>query len=230
MESTVTADLLAQPTRARLFALLQARRAAADTAELAAAVGLHPNGVRAHLEQLHTVGLVTRTRTPQPRGRPRDMWAVAAVDAGRPAGPAVPPAAAPPTPAIDGEYGRLAELRAGLRSYLAWAEERARDHGLTAAQFQLALAIRASSDPAGPTLTELADALLLRHHSVAGLVDRAQDGGLVERVRNPDQPSRVHVRLTASGTERFRVLADLHLAELAELAPYMQALWGAFGP
>lgn len=137
--------------------------------------------------------------------------------------------AAPAAPrGDDQDYAHLAQLRVGLRGYLAWAEARARDHGLTAAQFQLALAVHASPDPDGPTLTELADTLLLRHHSVVGLVDRAQDTGLVERARDPDQPSRVHVRFTKSGAERFRALADQHLQELAVLAPQMQALWGAF--
>jgi DNA-binding MarR family transcriptional regulator len=126
------------------------------------------------------------------------------------------------------DYQRLATLRAGLRSYLAWAEERAREHGLTPAQFQLALAIQASADPEGPTLTALADTLLLPHHSHAGLVDRAVAAGLVTRTRDREQHSRVHVALTADGVERLGALADLHVGRLAELAPQMQALWGAF--
>ncbi|MEA2319876.1 MAG: hypothetical protein QOD44_4065, partial [Solirubrobacteraceae bacterium] len=40
-------------------------------------------------------------------------------------------------------YARLADLRAGIRRYLAWAELRARDHDMTPAQVQLALAVRA---------------------------------------------------------------------------------------
>lgn len=124
---------------------------------------------------------------------------------------------------------RLARLRAGLRGYLAWAEERAREHGLTPAQFQLALAVLASPDPDGPTLTELAETLLLRHHSVVGLVDRAEVAGLVTRTRDRDLHSRVHVALTAGGREQVQALAGLHLRELAALAPQMQALWGAFG-
>lgn len=90
-------------------------------------------------------------------------------------------------------YARLAALRAGIRTYLAWAEQRAREHDMTPAQVQLALVIRAHLDPAGPTLTELADALLLRHHSVVGLVDRAEHGGLVQRARDEAHHSRVRV-------------------------------------
>jgi predicted ArsR family transcriptional regulator len=36
------------------------------------------NGVRSHLERLREAGLVTRERAHQARGRPRDMWAIAA--------------------------------------------------------------------------------------------------------------------------------------------------------
>jgi DNA-binding MarR family transcriptional regulator len=128
----------------------------------------------------------------------------------------------------DDEYDRLARLRSGWRGYLAWAEERAREHDLTPAQFQLALAVRASTDPDGPTLTDLAEALLLRHNSVVGLVDRTEATGLVERRRDPEQHSRVHVRLTDAGRERLDALAALHLETLIERAPEMQALWRAF--
>lgn len=71
-------DALAQPTRARLFALLGELRRAAETGELAERLGLHPNGVRVHLERLQDAGLVARSRVPQPRGRPRDAWVIAA--------------------------------------------------------------------------------------------------------------------------------------------------------
>ncbi len=71
-------DALAQPTRARLFALLTELRRPAGTDELAGRIALHPNGVRAHLERLRADGLVARDRPRQGRGRPRDMWSVAA--------------------------------------------------------------------------------------------------------------------------------------------------------
>lgn len=70
-------DVLAQPTRARLFALLGELMRPAGTVELAERLGLHANGVRIHLERLKDAGLVTRTRAPQARGRPRDAWTIA---------------------------------------------------------------------------------------------------------------------------------------------------------
>jgi predicted ArsR family transcriptional regulator len=70
-------DVLAQPTRARLFSLLAGLGRAAGTAELARRLELHPNGVRIHLERLEQAGLVSRTRASQGRGRPSDRWTIA---------------------------------------------------------------------------------------------------------------------------------------------------------
>ena len=70
-------DALAQPTRARLFALLAEWGHPAGTAELAEHLGLHPNGVRTHLDRLQQAGLVVRARPRQPRGRPPDAWTIA---------------------------------------------------------------------------------------------------------------------------------------------------------
>jgi predicted ArsR family transcriptional regulator len=70
-------DVLGQPTRARLFARLSELRRPAGTEELAELVGLHPNGVRLHLERLCEAGLLVRERSRHGRGRPRDMWAIA---------------------------------------------------------------------------------------------------------------------------------------------------------
>jgi predicted ArsR family transcriptional regulator len=70
-------DVLAQPTRARLFARLATSERAAGTNELAAELGLHPSGVRVHLEQMRRAGLVMRERVPQRLGRPRDSWSIA---------------------------------------------------------------------------------------------------------------------------------------------------------
>jgi predicted ArsR family transcriptional regulator len=70
-------DVLAQSTRARLFAHLAGLGRPADTNELAAELGLHPSGVRVHLERLRAAGLIARERIPQTLGRPRDGWSIA---------------------------------------------------------------------------------------------------------------------------------------------------------
>jgi predicted ArsR family transcriptional regulator len=70
-------DALTQPTRARLFSLLREFKRPVGTVELAERVGLHPNGVRLHLERMEQAGLVVRARARQRRGRPPDTWAIA---------------------------------------------------------------------------------------------------------------------------------------------------------
>lgn len=69
-------DTLSQPTRARVFALLGELRRPAATEELAEALGLHPNGIRTHLERLLEAGLVERRLERISRGRPRDTWTI----------------------------------------------------------------------------------------------------------------------------------------------------------
>jgi predicted ArsR family transcriptional regulator len=86
--SDTLGDVLAQPTRARLFAHLTRLGHPAGTNELAAELGLHASGVRVHLERLHNAGLIARERVPQPLGRPRDSWSIApdALPGGQPPG------------------------------------------------------------------------------------------------------------------------------------------------
>ena len=131
-----------------------------------------------------------------------------------------------PTP-TDEDYRRLLELRTGLRQFLRWSEEQARAAGLTAAQHQLLLAIRGHPDGRGPTVGDVAGYLLLRHHSVVGLVDRAEAAGLVSRHPDADNLSAVRLRLTAKGSAQLETLSELHLHELEHLAPTMHALWEA---
>src|SRR2546421_20509 len=80
----------------------------------------------------------------------------------------------------DEDYTGLLEFRDSVRRFLHWSEQLALASGVTPAQHQLLLAIR--GHPSGPpTIGEVAGHLLLRHHSVVGLVDRAEQAGLVER-------------------------------------------------
>jgi DNA-binding MarR family transcriptional regulator len=127
----------------------------------------------------------------------------------------------------DRDYERLLELRTGLRRFLRWSEDQARAAHLTPVQHQLLLAVRGHPDSGGPTIGELASYLVLRHHSVVGLVDRATSAGLVTRAPDTERPGTVRVRLTALGAQRLQALSELHLQELSRLAPTMEALWHA---
>jgi DNA-binding MarR family transcriptional regulator len=128
------------------------------------------------------------------------------------------------------DFERLLELRTGLRRFLRWSEDQAKAAGLTPAKHQLLLAIRGHPDPAGPTIGEIADYLVLRHHSAVGLVDRAVEDGLVKRGPDPANRSAVRVMLTPAGTAKLDTLTEAHLEELSHLAPTMETLWRALEP
>jgi DNA-binding MarR family transcriptional regulator len=131
------------------------------------------------------------------------------------------------TTLTDADYERLAEFRYGLRRFLHWSEQQARKTGITPTQHQLLLAIRSSRDPRSATVGEVAEVLIIRHHSAVELIDRAQDAGLVTRERDPDTQSVVHLKLTDFGALTLSALSEVHLRELAQLAPTMQALVGS---
>ncbi|MGH9080283.1 MAG: DUF488 family protein, N3 subclade [Acidimicrobiales bacterium] len=130
----------------------------------------------------------------------------------------------------DAVYGRLLALRTGLRHFERWSEQQARAAGLTPAQHQLLLAVSGHDDARGPTIGEVADYLLLRHHSVVGLIDRADAAGLLTRRRDRDDQRVVRLRLTRKGSDRLRHLSELHLEELERLAPRLPLVWRGLGP
>src|SRR3954454_12804585 len=130
----------------------------------------------------------------------------------------------------DSDYRMLLEFRDGLRRFLRWSENEAVAVGLTPAQHQLLLVIRGHEGDAAPTIGDVAEHLMLRHHSVVELVDRAESSGLVVRV--PDRDDRRVVRLTATalGTRRLRQLSEAHLEELRRLSPRLRPLWADLKP
>lgn len=130
----------------------------------------------------------------------------------------------------DEAYARLLALRTGLRHFERWSEQQAQAAGLTPAQHQLLLAIRGHGDPRGPTIGEVADYLLLRHHSTVGLVDRADAAGLVTRTRDPEDHRVVRLQLTKAGAERLEALSALHLEELERLALRVPGAWKGLAP
>jgi len=125
------------------------------------------------------------------------------------------------------DFEHLLALRTGLRRFLRWSERQSEAAGVTPAQHQLLLAIRGHPDPAGPAVGEVADYLVLRHHSAVGLIDRAEAAGLVERVADPVSNTVVRLALTPTGEAKLAALAETHREELSHLAPTMGALWQA---
>lgn len=133
-------------------------------------------------------------------------------------------------PLPDSAYARLLALRTGLRHFERWSAQQAQAAGLTPTQHQLLLAIRGHQGGDGPTIGEVADYLLLRHHSAVGLVDRAEFAGLVRRARSEDDHRIVRLYLTDEGAARLEELSALHLEELDRLALDLSAVWDGLAP
>ena len=127
------------------------------------------------------------------------------------------------------DFEHLLRLRTGLRQFLHWSEQEARAAGLTPAQHQLLLAIRGHPGGSDPTIGEIAEHLVLRHHSASELIDRAAAAGLVQRTPDPGNASQIRVSLTPAGAHKLGELTTTHLRELERLAPTMTALWEALG-
>ena len=132
-----------------------------------------------------------------------------------------------PSPALtSADYQALAEFRFRIRRFLHFSEQAARAEGLEPQQHQLMLAIRACDEAAGPTVGKLAEQLLVRHHSVVGLIDRLAERGLVERVRAGEDRRQVRVRLTPEGEAALSRLAGTHREELRRTGPLLKAALG----
>lgn len=127
-------------------------------------------------------------------------------------------------PLSDHDFTNLLEFRTMLRRFERWSERQARAVGLTPAQHQLLLAVKGHADDRGPTIRELAEYLLLRHHSTVELVNRVEAGELVKRRGDPDDARIVRVTLTAHGEDRLAQLVTMHLSELRRLAPILDHL------
>jgi len=125
---------------------------------------------------------------------------------------------------VDADYRRLLAFRDGLRRFQRWSEQQAKRAGITPAQHQLLLAVRGHDG--SPSIGDVADHLLLRHHSAVELVDRAERAGLVARSGEDGDQRVVRVELTAEGRRRLRSLSAAHLEELSRIRPRFDALWG----
>jgi DNA-binding MarR family transcriptional regulator len=135
----------------------------------------------------------------------------------------------PAAPLRDDQYRELLAFRTGLRRFLRWSEDQATAAGLTGQQHQLLLAVRGHDGPADPTVGDVAEHLLLRHHSAVELVDRAERAGLVRRHGDGGDRRLVRLELTAKGRRVLDRLTAAHLEELSRLAPAIHRLVGESG-
>lgn len=122
------------------------------------------------------------------------------------------------------DYQALASFRHGVRRYLAFAEAGARAAGLTSQQHQALLAIKANPGPSPMSIGELAEQLLIKHHSAVELVGRLLKAGVIERAEDEEDRRRVSLSLSPAGEKTLAALSANNLRELQVLAPAFSGL------
>lgn len=120
------------------------------------------------------------------------------------------------------DYRLLADFRHLLRGFMAFSEVAARRRGLTPQQHQALLALKGFDG--NPTVGQLAQKLLLKHHSAVGLADRLAQAGLLVRESDPRDRRRVTLVLTAKAQRVLERLSATHQEELRRLAPALREI------
>lgn len=126
------------------------------------------------------------------------------------------------------DYEALAQFRFRLRCFLHFIGNAARSAGLTPQQHQALLAIKGCPGRDEATVSELAESLLLRHHSAVELVDRLARLGLVRREVDRSDGRRVLISLTRKAENLLAGLSASHLAEVQQLGPALTPLFRHF--
>ncbi len=127
------------------------------------------------------------------------------------------------------QYETLAAFRYALRQFIHFSESAAQAAGLTPQQHQALLAIKGFPGRDRVTVSELAERLQLRHHSVVGLIDRLVAEKLVAREPATEDRRQVFVRLTSRGERKLERLSLTHRNELSRVGPKLNALLKEIG-
>jgi DNA-binding MarR family transcriptional regulator len=114
----------------------------------------------------------------------------------------------------DSKFVALAELRYRIRQFLQGSEQVAEKAGLEPQQYQMLLALRALPQNHGVSIRQLADRLLLRHHSAVGLIDRLEARGYVRRDHSGHDLRQVSVILLPRGKRALEKVVRQRLHEL----------------
>jgi DNA-binding MarR family transcriptional regulator len=115
-------------------------------------------------------------------------------------------------------YRALFDFRYSVRRFQQFSENAARSAGLEPRQHQMLLAIRAA-DRETLTVGDIAERLIIRHHSAAELIRRTEERGLVTRTRGAQDRRQVFIQLTPLGVQSLSGLAASHHRELQSAAP-----------
>lgn len=120
------------------------------------------------------------------------------------------------------DYTALAKFRSSLRRFLHQTSEAARELGVTPQQHQVMLSIKGMQGRSWLSISELADSLQVKHHSMVALVDRCEKAGIVQRTRGTEDRRVARVSLTADGEKIIEKLSSENKQELNRLRTAMQ--------
>jgi DNA-binding MarR family transcriptional regulator len=138
-------------------------------------------------------------------------------------------AVAAPTELRKTDYETLAAFRFQLRCFLEFSQSAAQDAGLTPQQHQALLAIIGQPGREVATIGELADYLLIQHHSAVELTNRLGALGLVQRGQDEDDRRKVWLSLTPKAKAIMSRMSSAHLDELRRIGPQLSRLIESFG-
>lgn len=127
------------------------------------------------------------------------------------------------------DFQALADFRHALRRFLHFSSTAAEDAGLTPQQYQALLTIKGFPGRDQITVGELAERLLIRHHSAVGLIDRLENLKLAERRSGTRDRRETFVALSADGEAVLQRLALTHRTELRRIAPVFATLIAQVG-
>jgi len=117
------------------------------------------------------------------------------------------------------DYQALGEFRFQIRKFLHFSDLAIAAAGLERAQYQLMLTIKGLPSGLRPRIRDVANRMLVQHHSAVELVNRLEAAGYVRRERAEDDRREVLLALTPKGEKVLAELALHHHEELQDAAP-----------
>jgi DNA-binding MarR family transcriptional regulator len=114
-----------------------------------------------------------------------------------------------------------ARFRHQLRLFERFTEEACAAAGVTMPQYLLLLQVAGRPERDWALVGELAECLVLRHHTAVELTSRCEAAGLVLRERDEDDQRKVRVRLTPAGRRIVDRIARAHGQEIELLLDHM---------
>ncbi|HEV2238154.1 MAG TPA: MarR family transcriptional regulator [Ktedonobacterales bacterium] len=117
-------------------------------------------------------------------------------------------------PVSKSEFESIATFRYALRKFVRMSEQAARRARITPQQHALLLAVIGFPHRDYATVSELADRMQMRQHSMVGLIDRTESQGLVRREHGTTDRRQVFIHVTSEGVALLHRLAGEHRHEL----------------